>query len=63
VTLPAETIFTAEFVQKVEDLFDSLNNANSKPVDHKRFRCALLRNSPHFDLNKIIDKVEQVEIN
>jgi hypothetical protein len=49
VTLPAETIFTAEFVQKVEDLFDSLNNANSKPVDHKRFRCALLRNSPHFD--------------
>jgi hypothetical protein len=35
--LPADAIFTAEFVQKVDDLFDSLNSANSKPVDHKRF--------------------------
>jgi hypothetical protein len=47
--LPAEAIFTAEFVQKVDDLFDSLNSTNSKPVDHKRFRCALSRNSPHLD--------------
>jgi hypothetical protein len=35
--LPAEAIFTAEFVQKVDDLHDSLN------------RCALSRNSPHLD--------------
>jgi hypothetical protein len=27
--LPAEAIFTAEFVQKVDDLFDSLNSTNS----------------------------------
>ncbi|KAH0819018.1 hypothetical protein GEV33_003773 [Tenebrio molitor] len=50
--LPAEAIFTAEFVQKVDDLFDSLNSGNSKPVDHKRFRCALSRNSPHLDFWK-----------
>jgi hypothetical protein len=35
--LSADAIFTAEFVQKVDDLFDSLNSANSKPVNHKRF--------------------------
>jgi hypothetical protein len=47
--LPAEAIFTAEFVQKVYNFLDSLNSANSNPVDHKRFRCALSRNSPHLD--------------
>jgi hypothetical protein len=35
--LSADAIFTAEFVQKVDDLFDSLNSANSRPVNHKRF--------------------------
>jgi hypothetical protein len=35
--LSADAIFIAEFVQKVDDLFDSLNSANSKPVNHKRF--------------------------
>jgi hypothetical protein len=47
--LPAEAIFTAEFVQKVYNFLDSLKSANSKPVDHKRFSCALSRNSPHLD--------------
>jgi hypothetical protein len=30
--LPAEAIFTAEFVQKVYNFLDSLKSANSKPV-------------------------------
>ncbi|XP_049766389.1 uncharacterized protein LOC126095675 [Schistocerca cancellata] len=38
-TLPSEAIHTAEFVEKVDNLFDSLNSNEQYPRDGKQFRC------------------------
>ncbi|XP_049791496.1 uncharacterized protein LOC126198910 [Schistocerca nitens] len=49
-TLPSEAIHTAEFVEKVDKLFDSLNSNEQYPRDGKQFRCALSENSPHLEM-------------
>jgi hypothetical protein len=58
--LPAEAIFTAEFVQKIDDLFDSLNSSNPRMIGHKRFRCAVSETSPHLEFwKKLLTELEQ----
>jgi hypothetical protein len=39
--LPAEAIFTAEFVQKIDDLTPP-DSSNPKVIDHKHFRCDVM---------------------
>jgi hypothetical protein len=50
--VPAKAIFTAEFVQKIGNLFDFLNSSNPQVIDHKRFRCALPETSRHLEFWK-----------
>ncbi|KAJ3648785.1 hypothetical protein Zmor_020561 [Zophobas morio] len=46
--LEPEAIFTAEFVHKIDTLFDSLNSSSSQVCDHKIFKSALHKGSPHL---------------
>lgn len=61
-TLPSEAIFTAEFVEKMDCLFDSLNGFSPKP-SNKIFRCALRLESPHIEFwSKTLDELRHWRI-
>ncbi|KAF2881514.1 hypothetical protein ILUMI_24671, partial [Ignelater luminosus] len=58
--LPAEAIYTAEFVHLIDELFDSLNSSNPQVLNHKRLKCALTPNSPHLEFwSKLLIKMDQ----
>lgn len=58
--MPAVSLYTAEFVQKIDDLFDSLNSSCLKPRSNKKYVCALSENSPHFILwNSMLEELSQ----
>ncbi|XP_049798176.1 LOW QUALITY PROTEIN: uncharacterized protein LOC126226241 [Schistocerca nitens] len=48
--LPAEAIYTAEFVEKMDCLFDSLNSFCCYPQDGKSYMCVLSAESPHIEM-------------
>ncbi|XP_049772391.1 uncharacterized protein LOC126158314 [Schistocerca cancellata] len=48
--LPAEAMYTAEFVEKMDCLFDSLNSSYYYPQDGKSYKCALSAESPHIEM-------------
>lgn len=48
--LPSEALFTAEFAQLMDNIFDSLNGSSLTPLDTKVYRCALSDTSPHLEL-------------
>ncbi|KAF2884752.1 hypothetical protein ILUMI_21427 [Ignelater luminosus] len=57
--LPAEAIYTAEFVHLIDELFDSLNSSNPQVLDHKRLKCALTPNSPHLEFwSKLLTEMD-----
>lgn len=45
--LPQEAMDTAEFIEIMDSLFDSLNGFNKEPPQHKKY-CALSVESPHL---------------
>lgn len=47
---PVESIQTAEFVEIIDDLFDSLNGSTINRDDGKKYRCCLQDSSPHLEL-------------
>ncbi|KYN13224.1 hypothetical protein ALC57_14588, partial [Trachymyrmex cornetzi] len=54
------SLYTAELVQKVNNLFDSLNSSCLKPRSNKKYACALSQNSPHFTLWKsMVEELSQ----
>lgn len=46
--LPQEAMDTAEFVETMDTLFDSLSGFEEEPPDGKKYRCALSSDSPHL---------------
>jgi len=61
--LPAEAIFTAEFVSNIDSLFDSLNGSQRFSPDGKMYRCALSEKSPHLDLwSKMLTQLSHWQI-
>lgn len=59
-TMPAASLYTAEFAQNIDDLFDSLNSSSLKSRSNKKYACALFENSPHFSLwNSILEELLQ----
>ncbi|KAF2887797.1 hypothetical protein ILUMI_18376 [Ignelater luminosus] len=57
---PSESIFTAEFVDKIDRLFDFLNGSQIKPSESKPFRCALSASSPHLKFwSKLLTELAQ----
>ncbi|KAJ8970528.1 hypothetical protein NQ317_015794 [Molorchus minor] len=60
--LPAESLYTAEYVSMVDNLFDSLNGSHLYPQDGKKFKCALSDSSPHLNLwSEMLPKLENGE--
>ena len=71
--LPAEAIFTAEFVKLIDTLFDSLNVSTIKPDNiYKEFRCSVSKHTSHLQFWKkmleniskwrLIDKEKNVDV-
>jgi len=59
-TMPAASLYTAEFVQKIDNLFDSLNSSCLKPRSSKKYVCALSENCLHLSLwNSILKELSQ----
>lgn len=59
-TMPAASLHTAEFAQKIDDLFDSMNSSCLKSRNNKKYACALAENSPHFSLwNAMLEELSQ----
>jgi len=55
---PAEALETAEFVELIDNLFDSLNGWSTLPKHGKVYNCCLQDNSPHLALwNKILSQL------
>jgi hypothetical protein len=48
--LPAESVHTAEFVEKIDCLLDFLNGYSLFPDHGKGYRCVLQDGSPHSEL-------------
>ncbi|KAF2903779.1 hypothetical protein ILUMI_02385 [Ignelater luminosus] len=48
--LPSEAIFTAEFIELIDSLFDSLNSSHTNNLDGKKYRCVVTESSPHVEL-------------
>ncbi|KAF2892076.1 hypothetical protein ILUMI_14097, partial [Ignelater luminosus] len=60
VTFANVTIYTAEFVHLIDELFDSLNSSNPQVLNHKRLKCALTPNSPHLEFwSKLLIEMDQ----
>ncbi|XP_068083434.1 uncharacterized protein [Anabrus simplex] len=56
--LPSEAIYTAEFVETIDNLLDSLNSCNQNAHESKLYRCALSGNSPHIEFwNKFLKEI------
>ncbi|KAL3283010.1 hypothetical protein HHI36_006167, partial [Cryptolaemus montrouzieri] len=47
--LPSEAVYTAEFVLKVDSLFDSLNRYSFSVPEGKPLKGVLKRDSPHIE--------------
>ena len=46
--LPSEALFTAEFVDRIDNLFDSMNGSTYISSEDKPYRCGVSNASPHF---------------
>ncbi|XP_039308510.1 uncharacterized protein LOC105202523 [Solenopsis invicta] len=60
---PAEALQTAEFVELIDNLFDSLNGWTTLPKHGKIYNCCLQDDSPHLDLwNKVLLQIPKWEL-
>ena len=48
--LPPEALFTAEFVEIIDNLFDSMNGGTEHGTDNKPYKCGVSHTSPHLSL-------------
>ena len=46
--LPAKALFTAEFVEIIDNLFDSMNGATENGTDNKAYKCGISDTSLHL---------------
>lgn len=57
--LPAEAIHTSEFINDIDQLFDSCNGRTIHPESDKFFRCNISHTSPHISFwQKMLPKIE-----
>ena len=46
--LPTKALFTAEFVEIIDNLFDSMNGATEHRSDNKPYKCGISDTPPHL---------------
>ena len=63
VILESESLHTAEFVDLIDKLFDSLNSSQLYDSEGKKFRCAVSDSSPHLKFwSELLPKLKKWKI-
>ncbi|KAF2901471.1 hypothetical protein ILUMI_04715, partial [Ignelater luminosus] len=56
--LPSDAVFTAEFIELIDCLFDSLNDSSTNSTDGKQYRCPVTESTPHVELwSRLLTKI------